>query len=74
MPKFFLNINNGQFFFTKYMANDDFSEPPRHADPKNPIFIFSRFLGPGHLRGLGVSLGRILGVLSIEPFFGEGGV
>ena len=56
------------------MANDDFSEPPRHADSKNPIFFFSRFLGLGHLQGLGVRLGRILGVLSIEPFLGEGGV
>ena len=56
------------------MANDDFSEPPRRADSKNPIFIFGGFLGLGHLRGPGVSLGRILGVLSIEPFLGEGGV
>ena len=32
-------IQNGQFFFTKYMASDDFSEPPRHADSKNPIFM-----------------------------------
>ena len=29
--------------------------------------LFCRFLGLGHLRGLGVSLGRILGVPSIEP-------
>ena len=59
--------------FTKSMANDDFSEPPRRADSKNPIFFFSRFLGLGHLRGLGVRLSRILGVLSIEPLLGEGG-
>ena len=32
------------------------------------------FLGLGHLQGPGVNLGRILGVLSIEPFLGEGGV
>ena len=37
------------------------------------FFIFGRFLGLGHLRGPGVSLGRILGVPSIEPFLGEGG-
>ena len=61
------------FFSTKYMANDDFSKPPRRADSKNPIFIFYRFLGLGHLQGPGVSLGRILGVPSIEPFLGEGG-
>ena len=28
------------FFFTKYMANDDFSDTPRRTDSKNPIFIF----------------------------------
>ena len=61
------------FFFNKFTANGAFSEPPRRADSKNPIFIFCRFLGLGHLRGPGVSLGRILGVPSIEPFLGEGG-
>ena len=55
------------------MANDDFSGRPRCADSKNPIFIFSPFLGLGHLQGLGVRFGRILGVPSIEPFLGEGG-
>ena len=64
----------GHFFSTKYMANDDFSDPPQRADSKNPIFFFSRFLGLGHLQGPGVRLGRILGVLSIQPFLGEGGV
>ena len=67
-----MRIQNGQIFSTKCMANDAFSEPPRCADSKNPIFIFCRFLGLGHLRGPGVSLGTIWGVLSIEPFFGEG--
>ena len=55
------------------MANDDFSEPPRHADSKNPIFIFCRIWGPGHPRGPGVSLGRILGGLSVAPIFLGGG-
>ena len=55
------------------VANRDFSEPPQRADSKNPIFIFCQFLGLGHLRSPGVSLGRILGVPSIEPFLGEGG-
>ena len=41
--------------------------------PKIPFSFFSRFLGLGHLRGPRVSLGRILGVLSIEPFWGRGG-
>ena len=40
--------------------------------PKIPFSFFADFLGPSHLRGLGVSLGGILGVLSIEPFLGEG--
>ena len=60
---------------TKSVANDDFSEPPRCAGANNPIFVFCRFLGPGHLRGPGVSLGRIRGGgggSSIEPFLGEG--
>ena len=41
--------------------------------PKIPFSFFADFLGRGHLRGPGVSLGRILGVLPIEPFLGEGG-
>ena len=69
----FLSTKIGRFFSIKYMANDDFSEPPRRPDSKNPIFFFSRFLGLGHLQGLGIRLSRILGVLSIEPFVGEGG-
>ena len=36
--KIFLSIKNGQMIFAKYMANDDFSEPPRRADSRNPIF------------------------------------
>ena len=71
----FFCIENGQkYFFLKYMANDEFSEPPRRADSKNPIFIFCRIFGPGHLRGPGVSLGRILGGRSIEPVFWGGGL
>ena len=35
-------------------------------------FFFCGISGPGHLRGPGVSLGRILGGPSIEPFFGGG--
>ena len=55
----FLSIENSQkFFFTKCMVHDEFSEPPGRADSKNPIFIFCRLLGQGHLRGLGsVSVG-----------------
>ena len=72
-PKILLSIKIGRFFFTKYIANDDFSEPPQRADSKNPIFFFSRFLGLGHFRGPGVRLGRILGVLSIELNWGPAG-
>ena len=52
------------------MAHDGVSERPRRADSKSSIFLFlpNFCLGPGHLRGLGVSLGRILGGPSIEPF------
>ena len=49
------------FFFTKHMANDDFSEPPRRADPQNSIFIFYRILGAGHLRVEGSVAVRIRG-------------
>ena len=72
--KIFRALKLVEFFFTKCMSNDYFSEPPRRADSKNPILFSSRFLGLGHLQGLGVKLGRILGILSIEPFLGEGGV
>ena len=66
---FFLSIENVcLFFFFNTMANNDCSEPPQRADSKNPIFIFCRILGPCHLRGPGVSLGRILG----GPFGGVG--
>ena len=59
-------------FFVKHYQIHDFFEPPRWADSRNPIFIFCRLLGSGHLRGSGVSLGRILGGPSIEPFGGGG--
>ena len=55
------------------MANDDFSELPRRADSKFPIFILRQILGQGRLRDPGGSLGRILGGPSIEPFGGGGG-
>ena len=31
------------FFFTKCIANDDFSEPPRRADSKIPFSFFAEF-------------------------------
>ena len=65
----FESISNGQFLFTKYMANDDISEPPRCAASKNLIFFFCRVLGLGDLWGPGVSFGRILEGPS-KPFFG----
>ena len=62
-----------KFFFTKCMANDEFSKPPRRADSKNPVFIFCRFLCLGHLRGLGsVSVG-FRGSRQLSPFWGGGG-
>ena len=71
----FLSIKIGQIFFANYMANDDFSEPPRRADSKSPVFIFfCQFSVWVTSEARGVSLGRILGVLSIEPFWGGGGL
>ena len=62
------------FFFTEYMANDDFSEPPRRADSKMFIFISLPNSGSGSPPGPGVSLGRILRGASIEPLFLGGGL
>ena len=39
-PKNFLSIENGQEKFAKYIANDDFSEPPQGTDSRNPIAKF----------------------------------
>ena len=61
------------FSSTKYMANVNFSEPPWRTDFKNPIFIFLLNFGTGSPPGPRVSLGRILGGLSIEPFLGWDG-
>ena len=49
------------------MANSDLSEPLHVLIQKIPFSFV-----PGHLRGPGVSLSRILGGPSIEPFFGGG--
>ena len=59
-------------FFATKSTTDDFSEPPRRADSKSPIFIFCRILGLGHLRAPRVGLCWILGPPSIEPFWGGG--
>ena len=60
-------------FFTEYMANDAFSDPAPPADSKNPIFIFCRFFGPGHLWGPGagsVGFGGGTGQLSLLLLLG----
>ena len=54
------------------MANDDFAEPPRRADSKNPIFFFSANFESRSPPGTRGSVGRILGGMAIEPF-GVGG-
>ena len=56
------------------MANDYFCEPPRRANSKNPIFFFSRFLGLGHLQGLGLDSVGFWGSCQLSPFWGRGGV
>ena len=45
--KFFCALKMVNFFFTKYIPNDDFSEPPSRTDSKNPIFIFLSIVGSG---------------------------
>ena len=64
----------GQFFFLPNpWQKMPFLNPLDVMIPKIPFSFLCRFLGLGHLRGPGVRLGTILGVLSIEPFLGEGG-
>ena len=46
-----------------------FLNPLNALIPNIPFSIFCRFWGLGHLRGPGVSLGRILGISAIEPLF-----
>ena len=55
------------------MANDDFSEPPRRADPKNPIFSFSDFWVWVTSEAQGsVSVG-FWGSCQLSPFWRGGG-
>ena len=61
------------FFSPNIWQMMTFLNPLDALNPKIPFSFFADFLGLGHLRGPGVSLGRILGVLSIEPLFGGGG-
>ena len=63
------------FFPTKYMANDDFSEPPGRAVFKNRFFFSFFFLklASGSPPGPG-GQSRIFGGLSIEPLFLGGGL
>ena len=56
-----------QFSPTKYMAKDDFSEPPRRADSKNPIFVFCRLQGSGARRSVPVGLGSSQRAVSTPP-------
>ena len=53
------------------MANDDFSEPPRRADSKNPIFIFFGYFWVWVTSGArGSVLVGFWRVPSIEPLLG----
>ena len=51
-----------------------FLNPLDELIPKIPFSFFADFWVPVTSDARGVSLGRILGVPSIEPFLGEGGV
>ena len=73
----------GKIFFHQYMANNDFSEPPRRAIPKIPFSFFCPFLvwftsearvsvslgfwGFHHLRLSGEGGGSSQGALSTPP-------
>ena len=72
---FFLTIKNGPIFFTKCMANGDFSETPRRTDSKDPIFFFFAIFWArvtSEAQG-SVSVG-FGGSHQIEPLFGGWGV
>ena len=73
---FFEHQKWSKFFFSpNTWQTVTFLNPLDALIPKIPFsFFFLPILGLGHLRGLGVSLRRILGVPPIEPFLGEGGV
>ena len=73
--KNFLSIENGQKKFAKSMANDDFSEPARRADSKNPIFIFfANFWARVTPGALGVVLVGFWEARQLSPFLGRGSV
>ena len=58
-----------KFFSTKYMANYDFSEPPRRTGSKNPISIFAEFgsVTSGARRSISVGF---WGAHQLSPFGG----
>ena len=59
------------FFFYRIHGKRRFPNPLNALIPKISFpFFLCRILGPGHLRGPGVSQGRIFGDPSIEPFIG----
>ena len=71
--KFLLSIENGQFFSLNTWQMMTIVKPLDALIPKTLFsFFFCRFSGPSHLRGPGVSLGRIFGGPSIELFLGWG--
>ena len=54
------------------MANDDFSEPPRRADSKNPIFFFDFWVWVTSKAWGSDSVG-FWGSCQLGPFWGRGG-
>ena len=66
----FLSIKIGQFFFTKYVANHDFSEP---LIPKIPFSFFADFwVWVTSEARRSVSVG-FWGSCQLSPFWGRGG-
>ena len=55
------------------MANDDFSEPPRCADSKNPISFFPDFWVWVISKAWGSDSVGFWGSCQLSPFLGEGG-
>ena len=69
----FLSIKIGQFFSPNIWQTMTFLSPRNALIPKIPFSFFPDFWVWVTSEARGVSLGRILGVLSIEPFLVGGG-
>ena len=69
---FFRALKLGNFFSPNIWQTMTSLNPLDALIPKVPFSLFCRFLGLGHLRGPGVSIGRISGSCQLSLFFWGG--